>query len=42
MNRLEIKVDWIGFSQDRGKWRSLVIMAMNLPVAQSAANFLTD
>ena len=42
MNRLNKKVDWIDFSQDRDKWRSLVIMAMNLPVAKSAANFLAD
>ena len=35
-------MDWITLAQDRDRWRALVKVVMNLPVPQSAGNFLTS
>ena len=35
-------MDWIDVAQDRGSWRALVNVVMNLPVPQTAGNFLTS
>ena len=35
-------MDWIGLSEDRDRWRTLVITVMNLRVLQNAGNFLTS
>jgi hypothetical protein len=35
-------MDWIELAQDRERWRALVNAAMNLWVAQSLGNFLTN
>ena len=35
-------MDWIGLTQDRDRWRTLVSAVMNLPVPRNAGNFLTS
>jgi len=35
-------MDQIDLAQDRGRWRALVNVVMNLPVLKIAANFLTS
>jgi hypothetical protein len=42
MDLLEIRLnvlDWIGFAQDRDRWRALVSSVMNLRVPQNAGNY---
>jgi hypothetical protein len=34
-------MDWIKLVRDRGRWRALVNVVMNLRVSQHAGNFLT-
>jgi hypothetical protein len=40
--RWEGVANWINVAQDRGKWRALVNVVMNLRVPQNAGNFLTN
>ena len=35
-------MDWIGLAQDRDRWRTLVIVVMNLRILWNAGNFLTS
>jgi hypothetical protein len=35
-------MDWIELSQDRERWRTLVITVMNLRVTHNAGNFVTS
>jgi hypothetical protein len=35
-------MDWIDLSQDRGQWRALVNMVMNLQVLQNVGKFLSS
>jgi hypothetical protein len=35
-------MDWIGMTQDRDRWRTLVIAVMNLRVPWNVGNFLTS
>jgi hypothetical protein len=34
-------MDWIGLAQDRGQWRALVNMVLNLQIPQNAGKFLS-
>jgi hypothetical protein len=40
--KLEEGIDWIDWAKDRGRWRALVNVVMNLRVSKNAGNFLTS